>query len=55
MDVMRGHHSKPKADLNSWHALGGRAERNKENNAMPAKWTSYKVPCNFKTQFLAIG
>ncbi|KAK6947970.1 Mad3/Bub1 homology region 1 [Dillenia turbinata] len=33
----------PKADLNSWHALGARAERNKENNAMPTKWTSHKI------------
>ncbi|XVF24493.1 hypothetical protein REPUB_Repub13aG0132800 [Reevesia pubescens] len=44
VDVMRGHHSKPKTDSNSWHTLGVRAERNKENNAMPAKWTSYKIP-----------
>ncbi|XWS57032.1 hypothetical protein CRYUN_Cryun09bG0136800 [Craigia yunnanensis] len=44
MDVMRGHQSKSKTDLNSWHTLGGRAERNKENNTMPAKWTSYKIP-----------
>ncbi|XWS65342.1 hypothetical protein CRYUN_Cryun05aG0104400 [Craigia yunnanensis] len=43
MNVMRGHHSKPKTDSNFWHTLGGRAERNKENNAMPAKWTSYKI------------
>lgn len=33
-------------DLNSWLSLGGRAERNKENNAIPTKWTSYKVYCN---------
>ncbi|XP_038994428.1 mitotic spindle checkpoint protein BUBR1-like isoform X1 [Hibiscus syriacus] len=44
MDVMRGHPSKPSTYSNSWHTLGGRAERNKENNAVPAKWTSYKVP-----------
>ncbi|KAH1064431.1 hypothetical protein J1N35_029418 [Gossypium stocksii] len=44
MDVMRGHHSKPNTGSNSWHTLGGRAERNKENNAMPAKWTSHKIP-----------
>ncbi|KAH7523353.1 hypothetical protein FEM48_Zijuj06G0001800 [Ziziphus jujuba var. spinosa] len=31
-------------DLNSWLSLGGRAERNKENNAIPTKWTSYKIP-----------
>ncbi|KAJ1394961.1 Mad3/Bub1-like proteiny region 1 [Sesbania bispinosa] len=28
----------------SWHTLGARAERNKENNAIPAKWKSYKIP-----------
>ncbi|KAF3446947.1 hypothetical protein FNV43_RR12127 [Rhamnella rubrinervis] len=31
-------------DLNSWLTLGGRAERNKENNSIPSKWTSYKIP-----------
>ncbi|WCJ44781.1 Mitotic spindle checkpoint protein BUBR1 [Euphorbia peplus] len=35
---------KPKADLNPWKSLGARAERNKENTAMPAKWTTFKVP-----------
>ncbi|EXB56250.1 hypothetical protein L484_024787 [Morus notabilis] len=33
-----------KMDVHSWHALGSRAERNKENNAMPTKWKAYKVP-----------
>lgn len=33
-----------KTDLNSWHALATRAERIKENNPIPTKWTSYKVP-----------
>ncbi|GMN34661.1 hypothetical protein TIFTF001_004822 [Ficus carica] len=33
-----------KSDINSWHTLGSRAERNKENNAMPTKWKAYKVP-----------
>lgn len=32
-----------KSDINSWHTLGSRAERNKENNAMPTKWKAYKV------------
>lgn len=32
-----------KTDLNSWRTLGARAERNKENNAIPTKWTTYKV------------
>ncbi|XP_050235427.1 mitotic spindle checkpoint protein BUBR1 [Mercurialis annua] len=36
--------SKSKTDLNAWNSLGSRAERNKENNAIPAKWTTYKVP-----------
>ncbi|KAK1288252.1 hypothetical protein QJS10_CPB19g00937 [Acorus calamus] len=31
-------------DENSWHTLGSRLERNKENTSLPAKWTSYKVP-----------
>ncbi|XP_045833323.1 mitotic spindle checkpoint protein BUBR1 [Trifolium pratense] len=29
---------------NSWLKLGARAERNKENNAIPAKWKSFKIP-----------
>ncbi|KAM7513950.1 hypothetical protein LguiA_003533 [Lonicera macranthoides] len=33
-----------KSDFKSWHTLGARAERNKENNAVPAKWTSNKIP-----------
>uniref|UniRef100_A0A2N9IU95 BUB1 N-terminal domain-containing protein n=1 Tax=Fagus sylvatica TaxID=28930 RepID=A0A2N9IU95_FAGSY len=33
-----------KTDLNSWRTLGARAERNKENSAIPTKWTTYKVP-----------
>ncbi|KAA8514738.1 hypothetical protein F0562_017917 [Nyssa sinensis] len=33
-----------RTDLKSWHTLGARAERNKENNAIPAKWTSNKIP-----------
>ncbi|KAK7308524.1 hypothetical protein VNO77_42135 [Canavalia gladiata] len=28
----------------SWHTLGGRTDRNKENNAIPGKWKSYKIP-----------
>ncbi|KAL5778446.1 hypothetical protein ACOSP7_011372 [Xanthoceras sorbifolium] len=35
---------KSKADFNSWSSLGTQAERNKENNAIPSKWTSYKIP-----------
>lgn len=27
----------------AWHSLPARAERNKENNAIPSKWTSNKV------------
>lgn len=33
--------SKPEAK--PWHTLGPRAERNKENNAIPTKWTANKV------------
>lgn len=32
-----------KAEVNPWHNLGPRAERNKENNAIPTKWTANKV------------
>ncbi|XP_020237517.1 mitotic spindle checkpoint protein BUBR1 [Cajanus cajan] len=28
----------------SWLTLGARADRNKENNAIPGKWKSYKIP-----------
>ncbi|KAF5455567.1 hypothetical protein F2P56_025128 [Juglans regia] len=40
------HHQpdKSKTDLNSWQFLGARAERSKENNPVPTKWTSFKVP-----------
>ncbi|KAJ9553768.1 hypothetical protein OSB04_017813 [Centaurea solstitialis] len=33
-----------KPDSKPWHTLGARAERNKENKAIPAKWTSNKIP-----------
>ncbi|KAH6834702.1 BUB1-related budding uninhibited by benzymidazol [Perilla frutescens var. hirtella] len=33
-----------KVDMKPWHSLGARAERNKENNAIPSKWTSTKIP-----------
>lgn len=46
-----------KTGLNSWHSLGTRAERVKENNPIPAKWTSYKVPrrAGFATGVAAPG
>ncbi|GAV65810.1 Mad3_BUB1_I domain-containing protein [Cephalotus follicularis] len=45
VDIMSVHQSdKSTTDLNSWRTLGVRAERNKENNAIPAKWTLYKIP-----------
>lgn len=28
----------------AWHTLGTQADRNKENNMMPAKWASHKIP-----------
>lgn len=40
-----------KTECNSWLTLGAQAERNKENNAKPAKWTSYKVLHISKTHF----
>jgi checkpoint serine/threonine-protein kinase len=27
----------------AWNTLGTQADRNKENNMMPARWTSHKV------------
>ncbi|OWM81141.1 hypothetical protein CDL15_Pgr007172 [Punica granatum] len=33
-----------KKGLNTWQNLGSRAERNKENNALPSRWTSLKIP-----------
>ncbi|XP_018480469.1 mitotic spindle checkpoint protein BUBR1 isoform X2 [Raphanus sativus] len=35
---------KSKPEFGSWLMLGGRAERNKENNALPGKWAAFKVP-----------
>uniref|UniRef100_A0A1J3H135 Mitotic spindle checkpoint protein BUBR1 n=1 Tax=Noccaea caerulescens TaxID=107243 RepID=A0A1J3H135_NOCCA len=35
---------KTKPEFGSWLMLGGRAERNKENNSLPGKWTSFKKP-----------
>ncbi|KAH0681511.1 hypothetical protein KY284_022596 [Solanum tuberosum] len=34
----------PKLENTSWHCLGARADRNKENQAIPSKWTSNKIP-----------
>ncbi|CAI9281839.1 unnamed protein product [Lactuca saligna] len=33
-----------KPELKNWNTLGGRVDRNKENNVIPAKWTSHKRP-----------
>lgn len=45
IDIMvRNQTNKSKEDLNSWSTLGARTERNKENNAIPGKWKSYKIP-----------
>ncbi|KAK9270482.1 hypothetical protein L1049_026062 [Liquidambar formosana] len=44
-DITLGHQPELlKTGLNSWNNLGTQKERNKENNAIPTKWTSYKVP-----------
>lgn len=49
IDTMPGHQSgKSKTDLNPWSSLGAREERNKENSAMPTKWTTYKVASSLK-------
>ncbi|GFQ00529.1 mitotic spindle checkpoint protein bubr1 [Phtheirospermum japonicum] len=42
--LMDQHSQMPKVDLKPWHSLGARAERNKENSAIPSKWTSTKIP-----------
>jgi len=34
---------KSRPEFGSWLMLGGRAERNKENNSLPRKWASFKV------------
>ncbi|XP_031270267.1 mitotic spindle checkpoint protein BUBR1 [Pistacia vera] len=45
VDAMSSHQpDKSKIDHCAWHSLGVKAERNKENNAVPTKWTSYKIP-----------
>ncbi|ONK79004.1 uncharacterized protein A4U43_C01F1880 [Asparagus officinalis] len=33
-----------KSNGSSWHTLGSRADRNKENTSAPTVWSSYKVP-----------
>ena len=43
-----------KTHLNSWTILGSRRERNKENNALPSKWTSHKVRCHHDTVLLLL-
>ncbi|XP_008811842.1 mitotic spindle checkpoint protein BUBR1 [Phoenix dactylifera] len=35
---------------NSWHILGTRSDRNKENTSVPAKWVSYKIPQKVSTR-----
>ncbi|KAJ0240132.1 Mitotic spindle checkpoint protein BUBR1 [Hirschfeldia incana] len=46
-DNTPGNHPEPeksKPEYGSWLMLGGRAERNKENNSLPGKWKTFKVP-----------
>lgn len=48
-DTNVGHSSGYQADLSKvgskqWDTLGTQKDRNKENKAIPAKWTSYKIP-----------
>ncbi|KAJ6921126.1 hypothetical protein NC651_014646 [Populus alba x Populus x berolinensis] len=45
IDTMPVHQSgKSKTDLSPWSTLGAREERDKENSALPTKWTTYKIP-----------
>ncbi|KAJ6684527.1 MITOTIC SPINDLE CHECKPOINT PROTEIN BUBR1 [Salix purpurea] len=45
IDTMPGHQAgKAKRELNPWSTLGARGERNKENSAVPTKWTTYEIP-----------
>ncbi|XP_071703988.1 mitotic spindle checkpoint protein BUBR1 [Rutidosis leptorrhynchoides] len=37
-------HQSESSSKPSWHTLAPRAERNKENKAVPSKWTSNKIP-----------
>ncbi|CAH8389353.1 unnamed protein product [Eruca vesicaria subsp. sativa] len=43
-DTNQQESEKPKPEYGSWLMLGGRAERNKENNSLPGKWKTFKVP-----------
>ncbi|KAF3619818.1 Mitotic spindle checkpoint protein BUBR1 [Capsicum annuum] len=47
-DSSAGMSSTPQSEIpkleNTWHCLGARADRNKENQAIPSKWTSNKIP-----------
>ncbi|KAF8409864.1 hypothetical protein HHK36_002382 [Tetracentron sinense] len=44
-DITLGHQPElSKTDMKSWHTLGTLVERNKENNAIPTKWKSNKIP-----------
>lgn len=45
--VLRHQPDIPKLDSRTWQNLGVRAQRNKENNAVPSKWTSNKIPQRF--------
>ncbi|KAJ4910396.1 Mitotic spindle checkpoint protein BUBR1 [Raphanus sativus] len=43
---------KSKPEFGSWLMLGGRSERNKENNALPGKWVAFKLPLLPPLRFL---
>ncbi|KAJ4830911.1 hypothetical protein Tsubulata_039032 [Turnera subulata] len=43
-DKMLGNQENLKGASNPWSTLGTRGERNKENNAAPTKWTTFKIP-----------
>ncbi|XP_027149152.1 mitotic spindle checkpoint protein BUBR1 isoform X1 [Coffea eugenioides] len=40
-----------KLESKPWQSLGVRAERNKENNSVPSKWASNKIPQRFGHRF----
>ncbi|CAI9115319.1 OLC1v1016193C1 [Oldenlandia corymbosa var. corymbosa] len=47
-DVRLGHQSQTsKLTSKSWQNLGAREERNKENSAVPSRWTVHKIPQKF--------
>ncbi|XP_042507455.1 mitotic spindle checkpoint protein BUBR1-like [Macadamia integrifolia] len=42
--IAHSHQPLSMSDMRTWNTLGTRAERNKENAAIPTKWASNKIP-----------